>query len=59
MPVSLGRAADTKLENGLRVILSEDHAAPVFAIVVNYNVGSRDDMRSLEIAKENHQRNFA
>ena len=28
---------DTRLANGLRVIVSEDHAAPVFSIVVNYN----------------------
>ena len=34
---------DTKLKNGLRVIISEDHAAPVFSIAVNYNVGSRDE----------------
>lgn len=36
---------DTKLANGLRVIVSEDHAAPVFSIVVNYNVGSRDERK--------------
>jgi predicted Zn-dependent peptidase len=34
---------DTKLKNGLRVIISEDHTAPVFAIAVNYNVGSRNE----------------
>src|SRR5690606_3435496 len=34
---------DTKLKNGLRVIISEDRTAPVFAIAVNYNVGSRDE----------------
>jgi len=37
--------SDTKLKNGLRVIISEDHAAPVFAIVVNYNVGSRNERK--------------
>jgi zinc protease len=37
--------SDTKLSNGLRVIISEDHAAPVFSIVVNYNVGSRDERK--------------
>src|SRR6187401_842750 len=37
--------SDAKLKNGLRVIISEDHAAPVFAIAVNYNVGSRDERR--------------
>jgi zinc protease len=34
---------ETKLANGLRVILSEDHNAPVYSIVVHYNVGSRDE----------------
>ncbi len=34
---------DTKLANGLRVIISEDHAAPVFSLVLVYNVGSRDE----------------
>jgi zinc protease len=37
--------SDTTLENGLRVIISEDHAAPVVAIAVNYNVGSRDERK--------------
>ena len=35
--------ADTKLTNGLRVIIAEDHSAPVFSIAVVYNVGSRDE----------------
>src|SRR5436190_17552236 len=34
---------DTKLKNGLRVIVSEDHAAPVFSVALVYNVGSRDE----------------
>jgi len=34
---------DVKLKNGLRVILSEDHAAPTFSIAVTYNVGSADE----------------
>jgi zinc protease len=34
---------DTRLANGLRVIIAEDHSAPVFAIAVNYFVGSRDE----------------
>src|SRR5579864_568688 len=33
---------DTTLDNGLRVIVSEDHYAPMYAIVVSYKVGSRD-----------------
>ncbi|MGB9179537.1 MAG: pitrilysin family protein [Pyrinomonadaceae bacterium] len=31
------------LENGLRVILSEDHAVPVVSVAVYYNVGSRNE----------------
>ncbi len=34
---------DSKLKNGLRVIISEDHTAPVFSVAVAYNVGSRDE----------------
>jgi zinc protease len=34
---------DTKLSNGLRLIVAEDHVAPVFSIAVVYNVGSRDE----------------
>src|SRR5215468_115957 len=37
------RFTDTRLDNGLRVIVSEDHYAPVFAIAVSYKVGSRDE----------------
>jgi len=33
----------TRLQNGLRVIVSEDHAAPVFSIAVSYDVGSRNE----------------
>lgn len=33
------------LKNGLRVILSEDHAAPTVSICVAYDVGSRDERR--------------
>ena len=36
---------DTTLENGLRVIISEDHYAPVYAIAVSYKVGSRDERK--------------
>ncbi len=35
--------ADYKLPNGLRVILSVDHSAPVVAVSVTYNVGSRNE----------------
>ena len=36
---------DTKLANGLRLIVAEDHVAPVFSIAVVYNVGSRDERK--------------
>jgi zinc protease len=36
---------ETTLKNGLRVITVEDSSAPVIAISVNYNVGSRDERR--------------
>jgi predicted Zn-dependent peptidase len=32
-----------RLENGLRVLLAEDHHAPTYSICVTYNVGSRDE----------------
>jgi zinc protease len=44
-PLKKIQFTDTKLKNGLRVIISEDHSAPVFAIAVNYNVGSRDERK--------------
>jgi predicted Zn-dependent peptidase len=34
---------DTHLANGLRVIISEDHAAPVVAVSVTYAVGAKDE----------------
>ena len=34
---------DTRLANGLRVITVEDHNAPVIAVNVTYNVGSRNE----------------
>jgi predicted Zn-dependent peptidase len=34
-----------KLDNGLRVIVSEDHSAPTYAISVTYNAGSRDERK--------------
>jgi zinc protease len=37
--------SDTRLSNGLRVIISEDHTAPVFSIVITYNAGSRDERK--------------
>ena len=34
---------ETRLANGLRVITVEDHSAPVIAVAVTYNVGSRNE----------------
>jgi len=34
---------DTTLDNGLRVIIAEDHYAPVYALAISYKVGSRDE----------------
>ena len=34
---------ETKLKNGLRVITVEDHSAPVIALSITYNVGSRNE----------------
>src|SRR5215831_4012968 len=34
---------ETTLKNGLRVITVEDHSAPVIALSITYNVGSRNE----------------
>src|SRR5205809_7227753 len=34
---------ETRLANGLRVITVEDHGAPVIALDITYNVGSRNE----------------
>jgi zinc protease len=39
------RFTDTTLDNGLRLIISEDHSAPVYSIAVTYKVGSRDERK--------------
>ena len=36
---------DTRLKNGLRVIVSSDRAAPVVSVAVAYNVGSRNERK--------------
>ena len=36
---------DNTLDNGLRVIISEDHYAPVYAIAISYKVGSRNEVK--------------
>jgi len=35
---------DIKLKNGLRVVVMEDHSAPVYAVAVIYDVGSRNEL---------------
>lgn len=44
---SAGRIKFTEhtLDNGLRVILSEDHSAPTYSVAVTYNAGSRDERK--------------
>ncbi|MGI8743954.1 MAG: M16 family metallopeptidase [Bryobacteraceae bacterium] len=32
-----------KLDNGLRIVMSEDHSAPTYTVAVTYNVGSHDE----------------
>ena len=45
-PKSIGiPVREFKLKNGLRVVMSEDHSAPTYAIAVTYNVGSRDERK--------------
>ena len=44
-PLQKVQFSDTHLDNGLRVIVAEDHAAPVFSIVVTYDVGSRNERK--------------
>jgi predicted Zn-dependent peptidase len=36
---------ETTLKNGLRVITVEDHSAPVIALSITYNVGSRNERK--------------
>jgi zinc protease len=38
---------DVTLENGLRVQLAEDHSAPVIALNIAYDVGSRNERKGL------------
>jgi zinc protease len=37
---------DLKLKNGLRVLLVEDHNAPVITVAITYDVGSRNERKS-------------
>ena len=42
-PLKPVQFSDTQLANGLRVIISEDHYAPIYSIAVSYKVGSKDE----------------
>ncbi len=42
-PLKPVQFSDTQLPNGLRVIISEDHYAPIYSIAVSYKVGSKDE----------------
>jgi zinc protease len=43
MPVPVVEFTDERLANGLRLIVAEDHLAPVVAVNVWYNVGSKHE----------------
>ncbi len=44
MPVPVVEYSDERLANGLRVIVAEDHLAPVVAVNVWYDVGSKHEV---------------
>ena len=44
MPVPVVEFTDERLPNGLRLIVAEDHLAPVVAVNVWYNVGSKHEV---------------
>ena len=44
MPVPRVQFTESRLPNGLRLIISEDHLAPVVAVNVWYNVGSKHEV---------------
>ncbi|MFI5226826.1 MAG: M16 family metallopeptidase [Candidatus Limnocylindrales bacterium] len=44
MPIPTVRFTDERLANGLRFIIAEDHLAPVVAVNVWYNVGSKNEV---------------
>ena len=43
-PSSVNRVVETQLNNGLRVILQEDHSAPIASVWTWYRVGSRNEL---------------
>jgi predicted Zn-dependent peptidase len=44
-PIRKIEFTDTRLKNGLRVIIAEDHSAPDFSLVVTYDVGSSNERK--------------
>jgi predicted Zn-dependent peptidase len=44
MPVPIVQFSDERLPNGLRLVVAEDHLAPVVAVHIWYNVGSRHEV---------------
>ena len=44
MPVPVVAFTDERLENGLRLIVAEDHLAPVVAVNIWYDVGSKHEV---------------
>ena len=44
MPVPVVEFTDERLPNGLRLIVAEDHLAPVVAVNLWYNVGSKHEV---------------
>ena len=45
MPVPVVEFTDERLPNGLRLIVAEDHLAPVVAVNIWYNVGSKHEVQ--------------
>ena len=43
-PPSANQVVETELNNGLRVILQEDHSAPIVSVWTWYRVGSRNEL---------------
>ena len=45
MPVPVVEFSDERLANGLRLVVAEDHLAPVVAVNLWYNVGSKHEVK--------------
>ena len=44
MPIPTVSFTDERLPNGLRLVIAEDHLAPVVAVNIWYNVGSKHEV---------------